>query len=288
MRIQRIEVYQVDLPLHEGSYSWSGGKSVSVFDSTVVGVRTDAGVTGWGEVCPLGPAYLPAYARGVRAGLEQLLPRLLGEDPLQVDRLVRTMDRHLKGHPYVKSAVDMACWDILGKASGLPVCTLMGGRYGADYPLYRAISQESPRAMAGRVAKYREEGYTRFQLKVGGKAEEDIQRIRAAAAELEGGERLLADANTGWLVHDALRVAKAVAEEDVYIEQPCLSYRECLAVRERTRLPFVLDECIDGMGILMQGLSERAMDAVNIKISKFGDSPGPGRPGICASGRAFP
>jgi len=122
--------------LHEGSYKWSGGKSVAVFDSTVVAVATDAGVTGYGEVCPLGPAYLPAYAAGVRAGLLELAPKLLGEDPTQLGKLNRAMDAALKGHPYVKSAVDVACWDILGKVAGLPVCVLLGGRYGEDFHLY--------------------------------------------------------------------------------------------------------------------------------------------------------
>ena len=79
MKIRRIAAYRVELPLHEGSYKWSGGKSVSVFDSTVVRVDTDEGVTGYGEVCPLGPFYLPAYAGGVRAGLVELGPHLLGE-----------------------------------------------------------------------------------------------------------------------------------------------------------------------------------------------------------------
>jgi L-alanine-DL-glutamate epimerase-like enolase superfamily enzyme len=70
MRITSIKAYKVDLPLHEGSYKWSGGKSVGVFDSTVVAVETDAGITGHGEVCPLGPAYLAAYAAGARAGIQ--------------------------------------------------------------------------------------------------------------------------------------------------------------------------------------------------------------------------
>ncbi len=131
------------------------------------------------------------------------------------------MDAALQGHPYVKSALDIACWDILGKATGQPVCVLLGGRYGGDFVLYRAISQEAPEAMAQRVAGYRAEGYRRFQLKVGGDPDVDIERIRAAAAELEPGDRLVADANTGWLMHDALRVVRAVRDIDVYIEQPC-------------------------------------------------------------------
>ena len=92
MRITRISAWQVDLPLHEGSYKWSGGKSVTVFDSTVVAVETDTGLAGYGEVCPLGPAYLAAYAGGVRAGLAELGPHLIGEDPLELAKINRRMD----------------------------------------------------------------------------------------------------------------------------------------------------------------------------------------------------
>src|SRR5277367_2604102 len=139
MKITRIRAYRVELPLREGSYKWSGGKSVTVFDSTVVEVTTDAGITGWGEVCPLGPFYLPAYAAGVRAGILELGPHLIGHDPTQLKKLNGFMDAALQGHPYVKSGIDMACWDILGKVAGMPVCALMGGRYGEDFVLYRAI-----------------------------------------------------------------------------------------------------------------------------------------------------
>src|ERR1700689_1051936 len=270
MKITRIRAYQIDLPLHEGSYKWSGGKSVSVFDSTVVEIETDAGITGWGEVCPLGPFYLPAYAIGVRAGIVELGPHLLGEDPLQLGKLNRRMDAALKGHAYVKSGIDMACWDIFGKAVGLPVCILLGGRYGEDFGLYRAISQEAAEAMAGRVAGYRAEGYRRFQLKVGGDPRDDIARIRAVAAQLQPGDRLIADANTGWRMHDALRVVRAVRDIDVYIEQPCPTYEECLTIRQHTDHPFVLDEVIDSVDVLLRGHADRAMDVVNIKISKFG------------------
>jgi L-alanine-DL-glutamate epimerase-like enolase superfamily enzyme len=270
MRIRRIAAWQVDLPLHEGSYKWSGGKSVTTFDSTVVAVETDTGLTGWGEVCPLGPAYLPAYAAGVRAGLTELAPKLIGEDPTQLARLNRVMDAALKGHPYVKSAIDVACWDLLGKHSGLPVCVLLGGRYGDDFHLYRAISQESPDQMAAKVAGYRAEGYRRFQLKVGGDPDTDVARIRAVAAVLQPGDRLVADANTGWLPHEAARVVRAVRDVDVYVEQPCLTYDECLAVRRRTDHPFVLDEVIDGIDVLIRGHADRAMDVVNLKISKLG------------------
>ena len=270
MKISKISIYQVDLPLYEGSYNWSGNKSVEVFDSTVVQVETDEGIIGYGEVCPLGPVYLPAYAEGARAGIQVLAPALLGLDPTQLVKLNRQMDTMLKGHPYVKSAIDMACWDIFGQATGQPVSNLLGGRYGDDFLLYRAISQEAPEAMAGKVAGYRAEGYRKFQLKVGGDPETDIERIQAVSAELQRGDVLIADANTGWLMHQATRVVRAVKDIDVYIEQPCETFEECYSIRKMTDHPFVLDESIDGLPILLRANSLQAMDVVNIKISKFG------------------
>jgi L-alanine-DL-glutamate epimerase-like enolase superfamily enzyme len=270
MRIKRVFAHRVELPLHEGSYKWSGGKSVTVFDSTIVGVETDTGLVGFGEVCPLGPFYLPAYAEGVRAGLRELAPHLIGFDPRELSKLNHRMDAALKGHPYVKSGIDIACWDLLGKAANLPVCTLLGGRFGERVRLYRAISQESPEQMAAKVAGYRAEGYTRFQLKVGGDPDTDIERIRAVRAMLKPGDRLVADANTGWTQHEAVRVVRAVRDVDVYIEQPCLTYEECLAVRRQTDHPFVLDENVDGLEMLLRARADLAMDVVNLKISKLG------------------
>ena len=262
--------YQVDLPLHEGSYKWSGGKSVDVFDSTIVAVETDDGHIGYGECCPLGPFYLPSYGAGVRAGIKELGPHLIGQNPLETGKLNQLMDQCMKGHPYVKSPIDIACWDIKGQVTGMPICEMLGGRYGDDFVLYRAISQIEPEAMATTSKKYRDEGYRRFQLKVGGHPDEDIERIKLASAVLSPGDKLIADANTGWLMHEAARVVRAVDDIDVYIEQPCETYEECLSIRERTSHPFILDEVINDIDILVRGHADRAMDVVNIKISKFG------------------
>ena len=270
MKITVIRVYQVDLPLHEGSYQWSGGKSVDVFDSTVVEVATDSGLLGYGEVCPLGPVYLPSYPAGARAGIQEIAPHLIGLDPLQPAVVYQAMDRALKGHPYAKSAIDMACWDLLGRASSQPVCNLLGGRFGDDHVLYRAISQESPEAMAKKVAGYRAEGYRRFQLKVGGDPDTDIERIHAVAALMQAGDVLVADANTGWLMKDAARVVRGVRDVDVFIEQPCETYEECLSIRRRTDHPFVLDESIYNIPELIRAVNDQAMDVINIKISKLG------------------
>jgi L-alanine-DL-glutamate epimerase-like enolase superfamily enzyme len=180
------------------------------------------------------------------------------------------MDAGLAGHEYVKSPIDIACWDLLGQHLGVPVSVLLGGRWVDDYPLYRAISQAEPAEMAASVERYRAEGYRRFQLKVGGDPDVDVARIAAARRVLEPGDVLVADANTGWLPHQALRVVHGVADIDCYVEQPCATLAECLVVRERTHQPMVIDELVTGPGPLLEAYAAKAMDAVNIKISRVG------------------
>ena len=270
MKISKINVYQVDLPLKEGRYSWSNGNFVEVFDSTVVEIITDDGLIGVAECCPLGSAYLPSFALGVRAGLAELVPHLIGQDPLNIGHINRLMDAALRGHPYAKAPIDIACWDLLGKATGLPVFTLLGGAAQDDVVLYRAISQEAPERMSKKIELYAAQGYTKFQLKVGGDANEDIERIYATRSVLKPTDILVADANTGWTRHEAARVVGAIASLDVYVEQPCLTYEECVSIRRRTTLPFIMDEVIDTPNTLVRGIAEDAMDVINLKISKVG------------------
>jgi len=270
MKITSIKAWQVDLPLKEGRYSWSNGNFVEVFDTTVVAVETDVGITGYGECCPLGSAYLPAYAAGVRAGLQEIGPKVIGMDPTDLGVLNRHMDSVLRGHPYVKAPIDVACWDILGKVAGLPVYKLLGGAEQAEIDLYRAISQVPSKQMAENVAGYKREGYRKFQLKVGGDANEDIARIRACREILDPSDTLVADANTGWTMAETARIIAATADLDIYIEQPCPTYEECLSVRRRAIRPWVLDEVITGLDVLVRALGDHAMDVINLKISKVG------------------
>eukprot|EP01084_Bolivina_argentea_P018107 33761_1 len=271
-KIKQITVYQCDLPLLEGSYNWSSGKSISTFDSTIVSIETDTGYIGYGEVTPLGPFYLPSYALGVRSGLQQLCKDLIGMNAINISSLNHYMDLILKGHPYIKSPIDMACWDILGKISNLPLCILLGGRFGENVDLYRAISQLPPKQMSDNVAKYRDEGYTKFQLKCGSTVDDDISRIKLVRNNILNDNKftLVADANTGWLTHEAMTIVKNTINENVYIEEPCASYKENLQIRRYCQNPFIMDECIDNINTLIQASNDFATDCVNVKISKLG------------------
>ena len=269
MKISKINLYQVSLPMKEGSYSWSN-QSFEAFDSTVVQIKTDEGIYGVGEICPLGPTYLPAFAEGARAGITTMAPGLIGQDPRHIGAINVLMDRLLKGHPYIKSAVDIACHDIFGKVTGQPVCNILGGRLQDEVRLFKVVSRSEPEAMVEKLIDYQEQGFKQFQMKVGADPDVDIERIRKVVAELRPGNRLAADANCGWYQHDAVRVVSAVSDLSLYIEQPCETYEECRVVRDHSSHPMILDECMDSLQAVMRGHRERAMDAINLKISRMG------------------
>jgi cis-L-3-hydroxyproline dehydratase len=271
MRIARVDVYGYDLTYVHGTYVMSGGRAIESLASTVVRVTTDGGVEGFGETCPLGPAYLPAHADGARAALRELAPAMIGLDPREGAAVNDVLDSALLGHAYAKSAVDVACWDALGKATGTPVSVLLGGRRLASYPLYIAVPLGPAEQMAAYVEARRKEGIHRFQLKVGADPAEDAARVRAVLDATTDDDVVIADANGGWRLQDAVVAARLLEGLDrVFLEQPCPTLEECVHVRRGTTLPMILDEVITDAGSFLRAFHAGAMEAVNLKISKVG------------------
>jgi len=271
MRIARVDVFGYDLSYVHGSYVMSGGRVIERLPSTVVRITTDGGLEGFGETCPLGPAYLEAHGAGARAALRELAPAVLGLDPREPALVSDRMDGALLGHRYAKSALDTACWDVLGRATGLPVCALLGGRRQESFPLYIAVPLGPPREMAAYAAARRAEGIHRFQLKLGSAAREDAARVQAVLEATGDGDVVVADANGGLRAQEAVAAARLLEKfERVHLEQPCPTLEECLYVRRLTTLPMVLDEVISDTGSFLRAWRADGMDTVNLKISKVG------------------
>ncbi len=271
MKISRVDVYGYDLSYVHGRYVMSGGRVIETLPSTVVRVTTEDGVEGFGEVCPLGPAYLPSHGAGARAALGELAPAVIGLSVSSIGAVNAAMDRALMGHGYAKSAIDTACWDALGRTVGLPVCDLLGGRVSDTFPLYFAVPLGSVEEMTAYVQARREEGIHRFQLKIGADPYEDAARTRSVVEATGPEDIIVADANGGWRLQDAVVAARAIdGLERVFFEQPCPTLEECLIVRQRTTLPMVLDECIRDVHSLLRAYQANAMEAFNLKISKVG------------------
>ena len=270
MRIARIDVFAKAYTIAGGAFSMSGGKTASVQDATIVRVETETGLVGWGEQCGFSPRYIATHGEGARAALALMAPAVIGLDPRAVQRVYDAMDGALKGHQYAKSALDMACWDLLGWATGLSLRDLLGGSCREQLPVYIGIGIAAPERMRESCERARAAGYRRIQLKVGSDVPTDIARIESCLEVLAGFEKVIVDANGFWSQHDAVRMVAALGDRDIFFEQPCATMEQCAAVRRRSRRPFILDESIEGIGDILRAKQTEAADAVMLKFSRFG------------------
>ncbi|MGI9307061.1 MAG: mandelate racemase/muconate lactonizing enzyme family protein [Gammaproteobacteria bacterium] len=270
MKINKITVWALDLPLSE-PYWLSGGRlKFERLDSTFVRVETDAGICGWGEGCPWGHTYLPAHGGGVRAALEIIAPALLGRDPRALDDINRAMDFVLPGHLYAKSAADIACWDILGRAAELPLWKLLGGETARPVAVNSSISTGSAEEMLARIEKARAAGYKTHSAKIGGNAPgADIARINAVEAARLPDELITFDINRAWTPALAVQILNSVAARG-WIEQPCETLDQCAHVAARVAQPLMLDECLHGFGGHLRAWQNRAGEGIKLKPNRVG------------------
>lgn len=270
MKITRINLWHVPLTSHE-TYYMAEGKTCDTVETVLLRIDTDAGISGWGEVCPI-PHYLPAYARGVAPALQELAPVLIGADPTGAEALMAQADAWLIGHDYAKSAIDMALWDITGRIAGLPLYALFGGKRQTDMPLYHSITCIAPDEMVRIAKEAQKQGITQFQVKLGADNnwQADTERLMKVREAVGPGPLVYGDWNCGASQLDASRVGRAVAHLDIMLEQPCRTMAECAAVRTATSLPMKLDELACDTQSLLEGHRLGIMDAVAVKLSKFG------------------
>ena len=270
MKITRITVYQSDLPL-EHPYWLSGGRlKFECLDATFVKIETDAGITGWGEGTPWGHTYVPAHGPGIRAGIETMASFVLGLDPRRVLDVERAMDLALPGHLYAKSPIDMACWDIAGKAAGLPIADLMGGGSRTTRPIASSVGAKTIEETREVIERYRDRGYVAHSVKIGGDVERDVARIRDVESIRLPGEIVLYDVNRGWTRQQALRVMQATEDLQVMFEQPGETLDDIAAIRPLHSAPVSVDESLvtlqDAARIARDGLAE----VFGIKLNRVG------------------
>lgn len=271
MKINRLSAYVLDVPLQEKENAKiSGGREYWQHKTIILKMETDAGIVGWGEMFPWGANYLPAYAGGVLPGLEEIVPHLMGEDPRGIGAINDIMDKSLLGHPYVKSAVDMACWDLLGKACNLPLYQLFGGMVNPK-PWYQAfLPRTTGDELLAEMEIHRRNGNPHFCTKIMGEMDRDLEYIHYVGSHMKAGETLTMDVNRGYRLDEALMVARMAAEYPICFEQPCETIEECIELGKRTGVPVLLDECVHTLADFMRAYQLGPMDGLNVKISRFG------------------
>jgi len=270
MKITGITLWKIPLTSHE-TYYMAGGKTCDTVDSIVLRIDTDSGISGWGEVCPI-PHYLPAYADGVLPAIRELSSILMGADPIGPEALIAKLDAFMIGHPYAKSPIDIALWDITAKAANLPLYALLGGLRQASMPLYHSITCVAPQEMAAIAKKAHAIGIRQFQIKLGADNnwQNDVARLKQVREAVGEGSLVYGDWNCGSTRLEATRIGRAVAHLDIMLEQPCQTIEECSEVRAATCLPMKLDESAHDIASLLKAYEAGCMDAVAIKLSKFG------------------
>ncbi len=270
MKIKEIHIYQYDLQVRNGPYRMANS-DIQALDTTLVKLVADNGLIGWGETCPLGSAYAPSHAAGARAALAEMAPSLLGENPLQPLALRRKMDGLLNGHRYVKTAIDIAAYDLLGKRTNMRVADLLGGAVRERIPSYFASGIGSPDEIARLAAGKMAEGYLRMQIKIGGRPIDiDIEVIRKVWETVGSGMRLAVDANRSLTARDALHISRACFDIPLVIEQPCNTLEEIIAIRNQLHHPVYIDENSEDLNAVLRAVGEGVCEGFGMKLSRIG------------------
>lgn len=268
MRIERISVYQVDIPMQP--FRISNERILDKLDETIVKIETDTGLVGWGDSVPWGANFVAAFPAGARAGMEELAPQLIGQDPRMVGAINEHMDQVMTGQPYVKVALDMACWDILSRSLGQPLYMLLGGMQNPSPRAVGSVPSVFDETFETAIARHRSHGTRTFSTKAFGDPAKDIEFFRGLKDKLRPGEAIKVDVNGGWRVDQAIRVLRAVPDLDLYVEQPCATYEECREVRRTTGVPLLLDETATTVADILRAREDGVLDALNLKLGKVG------------------
>ena len=272
MKITKLTVHRV--VLDEWGVETRYTKSLDMeipLETTVLRIDTDAGVTGWGETMTAPSYYLPTSPQSARAGIDLIAPALLGADPLNHRARMEDIRFVMRGHKPTKSVIDMALWDLVGKARGLPLVDLWGGRVVDDMPVLCLVNTASPEEQVAQVAAFRNEGYRLFQVKIGhGTPQDEIARIRACQGAMQPGERCWFDVNRAWSIDHAMQVMPLVRDLAPLIEQPCETYAECRTVARHTGLGLMLDEAIEDQESFIRAAEDGVMNVAVLKMGCTG------------------
>jgi cis-L-3-hydroxyproline dehydratase len=269
MKIKTARLYHQSQPFADGPYICRG-RTEDGFDSCIVALEAEDGTIGWGEAAPLGAFYAAAFPEAMRAGIERLLPVTIGLSATAPGRLADALNHAMLGQPAVKSAIDMAAWDLAARVMKYPLSDLLGGADGESVPLYRSIGQADPDAMARKAKDYVMRGYRRLQVKVGADPLEDVERLKAVRAAVPDDVPLYADANGGWLLEDGLRFVDHTRDIDYWLEQPCMSYADNHTIARRCGKPMVLDEGLVTLDDLLRAHQDGVISGATLKIARIG------------------
>lgn len=272
VKIVRVTAWSIHLPYVEGVYRMSGDRVTTGMDAVVVRVIADDGTVGIGESGTVGVTYDAQHLAGQVAGITMLAPAVLGADPQSPRAVHRAMTAAMTGHPYVKSPIDIAVWDVAARAAGVPLWKLLGGDGPEPTPLYRPVQGPSPADCASKAGERLAQGYRRLQVKVGDDPIVDAQRVLAVREAVGDDIVIFADANCGFTLSAARRFVRELGHggAGIFLEQPCATLVDCAHLRDSWAGPMVIDEGITSLAALLEAHRLGVADGVTVKLTRVG------------------
>jgi len=269
-RITGLEAFVVDVPLREPVRGVHGVTAVQ--RSVLVRARIDGGVEGWGNVDPT-PGYSAMSAEDVRSAVQLLAPHLLGFDAFNIRRALDAMDGLTPARYEAKAALEMALLDAKGRAVGLPVHSLLGGRVRDAVSFNAWIGTVPPEQAAREATEWRRRGFTTAKIKVSGAGGVGIDRVAAVRAAVGSSMALRVDFNESLDAADAPAfIARLEPFDLVLVEQPVPrgDIAALAEIRRAIGIPLMADESVTDAASLVEIIRREAADIVKVKAMKQG------------------
>lgn len=270
MKIKELHVYARELPVVGGAYRMAMTE-VQSLPTTLVKLVSDTGHIGWGETCPVGSTYAQMHVGGARAALMAMGEGLIGAEVALLP-LHQRMDSLLNGHNYAKAAVDIAAHDLMGRALGVSVATLLGGALTTLVPSYYSTIVGNPEETARIAAEKVAEGYPRLQIKVGGRpVEEDVETVRRVWEKVRGtGVRIAVDGNRSLTTRDALTLSRECPDIPFVLEQPCNTVEDLARIRPQVSHGIYMDENGISLNAVISAVGTGLVDGFGMKVTRIG------------------
>ena len=268
--ITKIEIIKLNIPYKEPFVISLG--VIPEATNVVIRVHTNTGLTGTGECAPfvfiVGETQETVFELAKKVG-----KMLVGRDPFAIEERLQEIDRAVKGNPTMKSAFDMALYDLLALRANLPLYCLLGGSNNREIHTDMTISIGDPEKVARDAVEFKKAGFPAIKVKLGTTTREDVARIKAIREAVGPDYPIRIDANQGWDTITAIETLKALESFGIeHCEEPIPHWnnRELVKVRENSPIPIMADESVFDHHDAFRLASMGACDYFNIKFSKSG------------------
>lgn len=275
MKIIRVDVIPIRAPRKEVVRAGNGITSVTHSEFGIIRILTDEGLEGVGEISITAPRIGFSLCHAARTLVG---PEIVGLDPLALPVVTGAVERTLMGElsaPYIRSAFEMALLDLCGKASGLPVYQLLGGKARDAVPLAWAIYEKSPAEMGNDAREAVSRGFTAIKLKVGRALADDLAAVQAVTEAVGDTVPIRLDANMAWrTVPEAISAMESLAlgAHIAWVEQPLsrANLDGMRLLRTRSRVPIMADESVQSPLDAYEVARREAADLFNVYVSEAG------------------